>query len=139
MQPIQLKNIRLLISLCPVQVSRPLRPYPRHWKSNQQAPKHPQTIGDQIKKHRLELRWLQTDAATKIGVTYTSISNWERGITVPSRRMAKKIQDFLTCEPALIRKMPSHSPCCQTCGIPTNSTERCLFGEICKSFIWSRM
>jgi len=72
MQPLQIKNILLLLSLCPIQISRPRRPYPRHWKSNQQIPLQPQTLGEEIKKHRLELHWLQTDVAAKIGISNTS-------------------------------------------------------------------
>src|ERR1700733_11776615 len=35
MQPIHLKNILRLLSLCPFQVSQPRHPFPPHWKSNQ--------------------------------------------------------------------------------------------------------
>jgi DNA-binding XRE family transcriptional regulator len=83
MQPLHIENILLLLSLCPVQISRPRRPYPRHWKLDQQIPSQPQTLGEQIKKHRLKLHWLQTDVAAKIGISSASVSNWERGITSP--------------------------------------------------------
>lgn len=81
MQPLHLKNILLLLSFCPVQISRPRRPYPRHWKLNQRIPLQPRTLGEQIKKHRLELHWLQSSVAAKIGTSSASVSNWERGIT----------------------------------------------------------
>src|ERR1039457_7733368 len=91
MQPIYIKNILLLLSLCPVHTSRLHRPYPQHWKSNQRIPLQPQTLGEQIRRHRLELHWFQTDVAAKIGISSASVSNWERGITSPSRRMTKQI------------------------------------------------
>ncbi len=62
MQPPPIKNVLLLLSLYPFHVSRPYRPLPRHWKSNQKASAKPKTLGEQIKKHRLELCWLQRDA-----------------------------------------------------------------------------
>src|ERR1035441_3517229 len=99
MQPLHIKNILILLSLCPVQISRPRQPYPRHWKLNQRIPLQPQTPGEQIKTHRLELHWLQTDVAAKIGISSASVSNWERGITSPSRRMTKKIREFLDYTP----------------------------------------
>jgi transcriptional regulator with XRE-family HTH domain len=139
MQPLDIKNILLLLSLRPVQISRPRRPYPRHWKLNQQIPLQPQTLGEQIKKHRLELRWLQTDVAAKIGISSASVSNWERGVISPSRRMKKRIQKFLEYAPAVVPRNRIGDFCCHTCGISEISQERCLFEGICKRFNISRM
>ena len=139
MQEIHLKNIRILLSLCPVKVSRPHRPLPRHWKSNQQAPSQPQTLGEQIKKHRLELHWLQTGVATKIRISSTSISNWERGITSPSRRMIKRIREFLDYTPKPVSKVQRSDFSCQMCGISNTSSERCLFEKVCNTFTENRM
>jgi transcriptional regulator with XRE-family HTH domain len=135
----QLKNIRLLLSICPLHISRPYRQLPRHWKSNQKAPAQPKTLGEQIKKHRLELSWLQRDVAAKIGISSTSVSNWERGVTSPSRRMTKKIQEFLDYTPKLIPKVQRIDFRCQTCGISNTSPENCLFEKICNSFTKNKM
>jgi DNA-binding XRE family transcriptional regulator len=126
----QIKNICLLLSLGPIHVSRPYRPFPRHWKSNQQHPAQPKTLGEQIKGYRLELGWFQREAAIKIGISSTSLSNWERGVTRPSRRMKKKIQDFLEYTPVPIPKQ-QHFSACQICGISEVSSERCLFENLC--------
>jgi DNA-binding XRE family transcriptional regulator len=141
MQTISLKNICLLLSLCPVRISRPRPLFPPHWKSNQQAPAEPQTLGEQIKKHRLELHWLQARVAQKIGVCSTSISNWERGVTSPSRRMKKQIQEFLkfTPPPKLIPMTQKGNFCCQTCGISNTSSEPCPFDKICNSLTENKM
>ena len=139
MQSIHLKNILFLLSLRPVHISRPRRLLPRHWKSNQRASAQPATLGEQIKKHRLELCWFQRDVAKTIGISPTSVSNWERGVTSPSRRMTKKIQKFLEYAPVVVPKKPSDGFCCQTCGISEISHERCLFEETCKRFNKSRM
>ena len=132
MHQFHLKNILLLLSLCPFQISRPHRPFPRHWKSNQRVPTQPATLGEQIKKHRLELHWFQTGVAAKLGISSTSVSNWERGLTSPSRRMTKRIQEFLEYAPKLIPKVHKNNFHCQTCGISEISPERCLFEMVCK-------
>jgi DNA-binding XRE family transcriptional regulator len=140
MQLPHIKNILLLLSLFPLQTSRPRQLYPRHWKSNQRIPLHPQTPGEQIKKHRLELHWLQTDVAAKIGISSTSVSNWERGITSPSRRMTKKIQAFLGHNtPTPIPKTDPYDFHCPLCGISNISDERCLFAKICNPLTKNKM
>ena len=133
MQSPNIENILRLLSLFPVHTSRPRRLFPPHWKSNQQIPFQPQTFGEKIKKHRLELHWLQTDVAARIGISSASISNWERGITSPSRRMTKRILEFLICTPPVpvLKKRSQNASCC-LCGISEISTERCLFEMVCK-------
>jgi transcriptional regulator with XRE-family HTH domain len=139
MRPIDLKNIRILLFLGRVHTSTPRHQFPPHWKSNQRAPANPKTIGEQIKRHRLELHWLQTDVAKKIGISSASVGNWERGITSPSRRMTKKIQEFLDCPPKPTPKIQRNSFCCRICGIPNVSTEPCLFEKACNSFTENSM
>jgi DNA-binding XRE family transcriptional regulator len=132
MQSLPIKNILRLLSLLPVQISRVRRPYPRHWKLKQQIPQQPCTLGGHIKQRRLALHWLQSDVAAKIGTSATSVSNWERGITTPSRMMTKKIQAFLssTPSPPIMHKRSVGLPC-PTCGISENSSEQCLFEKVC--------
>jgi transcriptional regulator with XRE-family HTH domain len=91
----------------------------------------------QIKKHRLELGWLQRNVAAKIGISSASISDWERGITSPSRRMTKKIHEFLDYKPFPVPKKRPFN--CQLCGISEGSPEHCLFEKICNSFTESKM
>jgi transcriptional regulator with XRE-family HTH domain len=100
---------------------------------------HPQTPGDQMKKHRLELHWLQADVAAQIKISSASVSNWERGITSPSRRMIKKIQEFLDHNPEPVPKNHRSDFHCQTCGISNTSPELCLFEKVCISFINKQM
>jgi len=135
MQSPHMENILCLLSLAPVHTSRPRHLFPPHWKSNQRVPANPATLGEQIKKHRLELHWLQLDVAAKIGISPTSVSNWERGITSPSRRMTKRIREFLDYTPKLVIKVQRRDFHCQTCGISNNSSAHCLFEKICNPFI----
>ena len=114
--------------------------YPRHWKLNQRIPLQPQTLGEQIKKHRLELHWLQTDVAARIGISSASVSNWERGVTSPSCRMIKKIREFLSyTPPVLVPRKRSLGSYCWECEISETSPERCLFERFCKRFNQSSM
>ena len=95
MQPLHLENIALLLSLQTVHIKVPRMPYPPHWKAGQRLSKPPQSLGDQIRKHRLELHWLQADLAKAIGVHAVSVSNWERRTSAPSRTVVKGIQGIL--------------------------------------------
>ena len=54
-EALHIENLLLLLSLCPVQISRPRRSCSRHWKLNQRILLQPQPLGEQIKKHRLDL------------------------------------------------------------------------------------
>jgi len=134
MPSIDLKHLRILLSLGPVYTSTPRHVFPPHWKSNQRTPANPKTIGEEIKKHRLDHHWLQRDVAKNIGASSTSVSNWERGVTSPSRRMKKKIREFLNSPPKPTPKIQRISFCCWICGISNASTEPCLFERICNSF-----
>lgn len=53
------------------------------------------TIGDHIRKHRLDTGLLQKEAAEQIGVTTDSITNWELGRTEPAIRYMPGIVNFL--------------------------------------------
>jgi transcriptional regulator with XRE-family HTH domain len=66
-------------------------------------------------------------------ISSASVSNWERGITSPSRRMTKKIREFLGyTPPVLVLKKRGLGSYCWKCGISETSPERCLFERICK-------
>lgn len=59
----------------------------------------PQTIGEHLKKRRLDLGLDQQQVAEQIGVTWMSVSNWERGIYRPSKRAMQSIIAFLGYDP----------------------------------------
>jgi len=65
------------------------KPKPKHY------PRHPVTIGDQIKRRRMDLGLLQEDLARIIGVTESSITNWETNRFGVQRRFLKKVTKFL--------------------------------------------
>jgi transcriptional regulator with XRE-family HTH domain len=62
-------------------------------------PKALKTLGDHIRKKRLDLGLLQREVAQKIGTSETSIHNWERGHTTPSLNFMPGILRFLGYTP----------------------------------------
>jgi len=57
------------------------------------------TIGDHIRKRRLDLNLLQRDAAERIGVTTSCVWNWENDASSPDWRHWKSIIEFLGYDP----------------------------------------
>ncbi|MCX6168631.1 MAG: helix-turn-helix transcriptional regulator [Ignavibacteriales bacterium] len=58
-------------------------------------PQNPQTIGEHIRKRRLEQSLFQSDVARIIGVEETSIYNWESNRSNPSVKYIPTIIKFL--------------------------------------------
>lgn len=58
-------------------------------------PKTLKTLGDHLRKRRLDLKLQQKDVAKKLGVSETSIYNWENNIASPSLYSIPKIIKFL--------------------------------------------
>lgn len=58
----------------------------------------PVTLGDHLRRHRLELGLYQKDVAAKLGVTASTIWTWEHGWTVDTRYVARVIS-FLGYNP----------------------------------------
>ncbi len=59
-------------------------------------PVNPKTIGEHIRKKRMDCRLMQSDVANIIGVSEESIWNWERGRTKPSKKNLEIINAFVT-------------------------------------------
>ena len=131
-QSLHLENIALLLSLQTVHIKVPRIPYPPHWKAGQRLPKVPQSLGDQIRKHRLELHWLQADLAKAIGVHAVSVSNWERRTSAPSRTVVKGIQGFLYCANKPVPESPPAGLCAWSCEMYVTTDQLRLFEMICK-------
>ena len=65
------------------------RPLPKAY------PKELKTIGDHIRKKRLDLKLHQYEVARLIGVTTTTVFNWERNYSSPELRHIPKVIKFL--------------------------------------------
>ena len=59
----------------------------------------PQTLGEHIRKRRLELRLTQKQAAERLGVNPWTVLNWEKGHTEPPIESMPAIIQFLDYEP----------------------------------------
>ena len=57
------------------------------------------TLGDHIRKRRLDLGLLQREVAEEIGVTESTIWNWESNHSSPQLRFMRKIRAFLGYNP----------------------------------------
>ena len=53
------------------------------------------TLGDRIKKWRLERGLFQVDLAKRIGVSEMTIVNWEKGRTKPKEKNIEKLKAAL--------------------------------------------
>lgn len=58
-------------------------------------PKTLKTLGDHIRKRRLDLRLLQKDVAQRLGVDEATIYNWETNRYSPSLSLIPKVIEFL--------------------------------------------
>jgi transcriptional regulator with XRE-family HTH domain len=62
-------------------------------------PNEIKTLGDHLRKRRLDLGLLQKEVAEKIGVDKTTINNWERQRREPEIRFIARIIEFLGYDP----------------------------------------
>ncbi|MCK5643501.1 MAG: transcriptional regulator, partial [Gammaproteobacteria bacterium] len=58
-------------------------------------PSSPETIGEKIRKHRMDLGLFQKDIPRIIGVVTDTVTNWEKCRTKPCRKNLHKIVQFL--------------------------------------------
>jgi len=62
---------------------------------NLKYPKNPQTLGEKIRKARIDRGLFIRELASQIGVTEDTVINWEaRGIR-PTEENIKRIKDFI--------------------------------------------
>jgi DNA-binding XRE family transcriptional regulator len=69
------------------------KPLPRAY------PKRLRTLGDHLRKRRLDLKLLQREAAERFGVDKTTIYLWESNRVKPSLATTPKIIEFLGYDP----------------------------------------
>ncbi|HEX4962475.1 MAG TPA: helix-turn-helix transcriptional regulator [Thermoanaerobaculia bacterium] len=63
-------------------------------------PEEPQTLGEHLKKRRLDLGLRQKDAAREVGANFKTYENWERGRYEPEVRFLPAVIAFLGYDPA---------------------------------------
>jgi transcriptional regulator with XRE-family HTH domain len=67
------------------------------------------TLGDHIRKRRLDLKLLQKDVARMLGVDTMTVNNWERNRCQPKLYLTQKIVQFLGYTPFSTTEKPTIS------------------------------
>jgi transcriptional regulator with XRE-family HTH domain len=62
-------------------------------------PAVPGTLGDHLKRRRLELGLLQREVAEQLGVSESTLRHWEKYTTTPAIRFVPRILEFLGYDP----------------------------------------
>jgi ribosome-binding protein aMBF1 (putative translation factor) len=62
---------------------------------NPKYPKNPKNFGERIRKKRMDLGLTMKDVAEKVGVTETTVYNWEVRNIKPYRRIEEKLRAIL--------------------------------------------
>ena len=70
-------------------------PMGRYLKQVRGYPSHPKTIGEHVKKRRLDLGLKQKEVAARLGMHFASLQLWERGIGDPGVKPLPAIIRFL--------------------------------------------
>jgi transcriptional regulator with XRE-family HTH domain len=55
----------------------------------------PKTLGERIRRRRLQLRLLQRELGERLGVTESTVSNWECGRTEPAPFVRTRVHALL--------------------------------------------
>jgi transcriptional regulator with XRE-family HTH domain len=63
------------------------------------CPKHPTTLGQHLKKRRIELGLLQKEVAEQLGLDECTIGNWEKDRTYPAVRYLPRLIAYLGYDP----------------------------------------
>lgn len=59
----------------------------------------PRSLGEHIRRRRLELGLTQWQAGKCLGVSEWTVANWEKGHTKPTAHAQKAVAAFLGCDP----------------------------------------
>jgi DNA-binding transcriptional regulator YiaG len=73
---------------------------------NPKYPKNPKNFGEMIRKRRLEMRLTMKDIAEKLGVSETTVYNWEIRNRKPYRRTEEKLRAIFD----LNKEIPIQAP-----------------------------
>lgn len=88
---------------CPEELRAQCRPddrYASRRRPRSEPPSELRTLGDHIRRRRLELGLSQANLAEHLGVNRNSITNWEAGVQEPDLGQMPAIIEFLGHEPS---------------------------------------
>jgi len=84
---------------CQLEIRAKRPNYQDNWIRDQTVSANPTSLGEHLRKVRLERRLFQKDLGKRFGVHTESVKNWETGITVPTIHVIPKIIEFLGYDP----------------------------------------
>lgn len=87
------------LPFCKVTIRRVRCAQGPYFTETKSYPASPKTIGEMIRKRRLDLGLLQREAAKRIGCDQMTMVNWERGHTTPQVAHMAQIVAFLGFNP----------------------------------------
>ncbi|MGD0061209.1 MAG: helix-turn-helix domain-containing protein [Verrucomicrobiia bacterium] len=67
----------------------------------QASPVEPKTVGEHVRRRRLQLHLFQSDLATVFGVDVVTIGGWEKNSQQPAKRFMPRIVNRLGYDPAV--------------------------------------
>ena len=89
-----------MLLIYPFEISAKRSPVSPHWWALKGGVKmNPKTIGEHLKKRRLELGWGQQQVAEATGYIWLIVSNGERGVCRPTKQAMVPILAFLGYDP----------------------------------------
>jgi DNA-binding XRE family transcriptional regulator len=97
----RIRRDTVALPFCDLVLRAPIRSYPYRWKCTQAVPKEPRTIGDNLKRRRLQLHLFQSHLAKLFGVDIASIRNWEHNRYPPAQRYKMRVIDWLGYDPGV--------------------------------------
>jgi DNA-binding transcriptional regulator YiaG len=65
----------------------------------QASPVEPKTLGEHVRRRRLQLHLFQADLAKLFGVDIASVRNWEQGVFEPAKAIEPRIIAWLGYDP----------------------------------------
>jgi excisionase family DNA binding protein len=73
---------------------------------NPKYPKNPKTFGERIRKKRMDMRLTMREVAERLGVSETTVYNWEIRNVTPYRKTGEKLKAVLD----LKKEIPIQAP-----------------------------
>ena len=84
-----------LLGICERIVTAHWTPKKHVWRRNKPYPTTPQSFGERLRKHRLDIGLTQAELAEKMGVSKSTIDKWECNWTTPPSRYHPAIAELL--------------------------------------------
>jgi DNA-binding transcriptional regulator YiaG len=74
-----------------------------HFRQSRDYPANPKTLGEHIRKRRIDLHMSMTQLANalELGVSKAAIEKWENNQNCPTKENRRRIVEFLGFDPAL--------------------------------------